>query len=80
VTFERVALQLAKPAGPPESVGLCVIVWRQLDAIHSVWRGPTVSAGSPSTEPRGVVSTGHDTRGPLRACHRCRPASLTAPP
>lgn len=74
VSFESVALQLAKQPGRRSCAGLRVTVRRHLSGEHTVWRGPQClgrydAQGQPLAGPRPRPAT------PLRPRPRPRPAS-----
>jgi transposase len=69
VSFEGVALQLAKLPGRRSCAGLRVTVWRHLSGAHTVWRGPQClghydAAGRPLTGPRPRRPTPRHGRRP----------------
>jgi hypothetical protein len=74
VSFDGLALQLAKQPGRRSCAGLRVLVRRHLDGVHTVWRGPQClghydAQGGPLDDPRPRLPK------PLRVPARRLPAS-----
>jgi transposase len=74
VSFDGVALQLAKQPGRRSCAGLHVRVWRHLSGEHTVWRGPQC-LGHYDAQGRPLEGPRPRRPKPLQGRPRPRPAS-----